>query len=184
MFQVESVKVSDEADTAPSVVSEITTPSTTSPVGLLSSFTVKVSVPPSSVVRSRDVDDDDGDTANPAVSSSVSVSVTLDGGETLLPPATVPETVTVSSVSSVSSLTAVTVTVPALVVEPDAIVSVLSLDRLKSPADAVAPAAPTVTVTASLDAPDSVAVTVETPPLSVIDVDDNASVTVGGPRRP
>ena len=185
MFQVVAVKVSDDADTVPSVVSELATPSTTFPVGSLSSFTVKVFVPPDSVVRSRVVVDVAGDTANPAVSSSVTVSVTLDGADTPLPPETVPDTVTDLSATSTSLSFAVTVTEPALVVEPDAMVSVFAVLRSKSVATAGATsAAATVTVTASLDAPDSVAVTVDTPLLSEIDVGDNASVTVAGPRRP
>ena len=75
---------------------------------------------------------------------------------------------------------AVTVTAPVLVVEPDAIVSVLAVLRSKSAPTAPVPAAAsTVTVTAALDTPDSVAVTVVTPPVSEIDVDDSASATVG-----
>ena len=92
------------------------------------------------------------------------------------------ETVTDLSGASVVLPTAVTVTVPVLVVEPAATVSVFALDSAKSAATAPVPAAaPTVTVTASLDALESVAVTVETPPLSEIDDGDNASLTVGAP---
>ena len=116
----------------------------------------------------------------PAVSSSVSVSVAFDGSATLLPPAAVPETVTDLSATSTSLSFAVTVTAPALVVEPAAMVSVFAVLRSKSAATAPVPAAaPTVTVTASLDTPDSVAVTVETPPSSEIDDGDRTSVSVG-----
>ena len=109
------------------------------------------------------------------------VNVAPEGAATPLPPETVPETVTVSPGSSVASSVAVTVTVPALVVSPAAIVNLSALDRLKSPAAAVAPVAATVTVTPSLDARFSVAVTVAAfdGPLSAIDTDDNASVTIG-----
>ena len=155
--------------------------STTSAVGSLDSFTVNVAVPPSSVTRSRSDDDVTGDTTNPAVSSSVSVSVTPAGAgaDTLLPLETALITIIAClSGESTSFPFAVTVTVPVLVVEPAAIVSV-SLDRLKSAATTPGPDAPTVTVTATLDAPESVAVTVETPPSSGIDVCDSASVTAG-----
>ena len=128
---------------------------------------------------------DDGDSPSAtvgSVSSSSSVNVTLDGAATPLPPETVPETVTDLSGESTEFPTAVTVTVPVLVVSPDAIVNVSALDNVKSPATAPAPAAaPTVTVTAALDVLSSVAVTVDTPPLSETDVDDSPSVTVGGP---
>ena len=180
MLQSLVSKVSDDGDTVPSAVSVLATPSTTSPVGSLSSFTVKVAVPPSSVVPSREVVDVDGDTANPAVSSSVKVSVTFGGAATPLPPATVPETVTGLSATSTSLSFAVTVTAPALAVSPAAMVSVVVPDSAKSAAIAPVPgAAPTVTVTASLDAPDSAAVTVDTPLLSEIDAGDRTSITVG-----
>ena len=102
------------------------------------------------------------------------VSVTLDGADTPLAPLTVAETVTDLSGPSVVSLTAVTVTVPALVVCPDAMVSVFALESVKP-----APEADTVSVTAALDARFKRAVTVETPPDSEIDEDDSASVAVG-----
>ena len=128
---------------------------------------------------------DDGDSPSATVgnaSSSVSVNVTLDGAATPLPPETVPETVTDLSGESTEFPFAVTVTVPVLVVSPDAIVNVSALDNVKSAATAPVPAAaPTVTVTAALDVLSSVAVTVDTPPLSETDVDDSPSVTVGGP---
>ena len=124
-----------------------------------------------------ETDDDDSASVNVgSVSSSVSVKVTPEGAATPLPPETVPETVTDLSGESTTFPFAVTVTVPVLVVSPDAIVNLSTLDNVKSPAPA---AAPTVTVTASLDTPESVAVTVDTPLLSEIDDDDSASVNVG-----
>ena len=70
--------------TVPSLVSELAVPISTSPVGSVASFTVNVAVPPDSVVSSRElVVDVAGDTAIPAVSSSVKVSETP-------PPDTVP----------------------------------------------------------------------------------------------
>ena len=125
-----------------------------------------------------EIDDEDSASVTVgSVSSSVSVSVTLDGAATLLPPDTVAETVTVSSGSSVVSCSAVTVTAPVLVVSPDAMVSVLAVLSVKSvPEIGVVD---TVTVTASLDATDSVAVTVATPPVSEIDADDRTSATIG-----
>ena len=127
-----------------------------------------------------ETDDDSASVNVGSVSSSVSVKVTPEGAATLLPPETVPETVTDLSGESTTFPFAVTVTVPVLVVSPDAIVNLSTLDNVKSPAAAPAPAAaPTVTVTASLDTPESVAVTVDTPLLSEIDDDDSASVNVG-----
>ena len=122
----------------------------------------------------------DSSSDSAAASSSARVRVTDDGASTLLPPVTVPETVTDLSGECTLLPFAVTVTAPALVVFPAAIVRVLAAERSKSAATAPVPAAaPTVTVTASLEAPDSVAVTVATPPVSEIDEDDSASVTVG-----
>ena len=122
-------------------------------------------------------------------SSSAMVSVTPAGAATSpCPPPTVPPTVAVSSGSSVVSSTAVTVTAPELVVAPAAMVSVLSLDRLKSPAAAVAPVADTVTVIASPEVPPlRLAVTVAAlpAPLSLIvsgfpaSGSDSASASVG-----
>ena len=147
----------------------------TASLDVRSSSAVTVETPPVSEI-------DDGDNASATVgnvSSSVSVSVTADGAATPLPPVAVAETVTLLSGASVALSTAVIVTVPALVVEPAAIVNVFALDSVKSvpaPGDA-----DTVSVTAALDAPDSVAVTVETfdAPLSSMLEDDNASATVG-----
>ena len=83
-----------------------------------------------------------------------------------------PDTVTDLLAASTSLPFAVTVTRPALVVTPAARVRVVAVLRVKSPATApveATAAAATVTVTASLDGPERVAVTVETPPVSVID---------------
>ena len=122
---------------------------------------------------------DDGFSVNAApggASSSGIVSVTFDGAATPLPPAAVADTVTDLFGASVSLFTAVIVTTPTLVVSPAAMVSFVPVcvKSVPDPGDAE-----TVTVTASLDAPDSVAVTVDTPPFSEIDEDDNASETVG-----
>ena len=84
------------------------------------------------------------------------------------------ETNTDLSGPSVVSLTAVTVTVPALVVSPDAMVSVFALESVKP-----APEAATVSVTAALDARFKRAVTVETPPDSDTDEDESANVATG-----
>ena len=178
--QSEGVKVRADGETVPSSVSELATPSTTFPVGSLSSSTANVAVPPDSVVTKRFVVDGGGDTEIPAASSSVRVRVTFGGFATPLPPAAVPETVTDLSAASTSLGSAVTVTAPVLAVEPAAIVSVFVLDRVKSPDTAGdTAAAATVTVTASLDAPDNRAVTVEIPFVSVIEVGDSTSDTVG-----
>ena len=101
------------------------------------------------------------------------VSVTLDGFDTP-PPDAVAETNTDLSGPSVVSLTAETVTVPALVVCPDAMVSVFALESVKP-----LPEAATVSVTAALDARFKRAVTVETPPDSDTDEDESANVAVG-----
>ena len=114
-------------------------------------------------------------------SSSVMVSVWSEGFDTP-PPLAEPDTVTVLFAASTVLSTAVTVTVPLLAVLPAAIVSVLLADKLKSPDTAGLTAlAETVTVTAALDAEDSVAVTVLDPPFSEIEDGLNTSVTVGVP---
>ena len=78
--------------------------------------------------------------------------------------------------------TAVIVTVPLLVVDPAAIVSVLSALNVKSPFAAFVPAvADTVIVVAALDVPLNFAVTVVTPPSSEIDAGDRTKDTVGVP---
>ena len=70
-------------------------------------------------------------------------------------------------------------TVPELAVEPAATVSAVPV-CLKSAATVCTPAdAATVTVVATLDACESVAVTVAAPPFSEIDEDDSANVTDG-----
>ena len=101
------------------------------------------------------------------------VNVTLDGADTP-PPDAVAETVTDLSGPSVVSATAVNVTVPALVVSPDAMVSVFALESVKT-----LPEAATVSVTAALDARFKRAVTVETPPDSEIDEGESANVATG-----
>ena len=123
-----------------------------------------------------------------AASSSAMVSVAAVGSVTPLPPDTVADTVTDLSGSSFALSFAVTVTTPVLAVSPAAMVSVAWLDSVKSPAPAFVPAvAATVSVTASLDARSSVAVTVLAlpAPLSAIvsgfegSGSDNASVATG-----
>ena len=143
---------------------------------------VAVTVAAFDVPLSSIVADDNASVTVGNASSSVSVSVALDGAATPLPPEAVPETVTDLSGESTEFPTAVTVTVPMLVVSPDAIVNLSALDNVKSAATAPVPAAAaTVTVTAALDVLSSVAVTVDTPLLSEIDDGDSASATVGNP---
>ena len=118
--------VSPSVSTVPSVVSELATPSTTSLVGLVASFTVNAAVPPDSVVRSRSDADGAGDSTSAATSSSVMVS---DAPVTVPAPwlfCAVPATVTALLAASTSLSTAVIVTVSALVVEPAAITIVAS----------------------------------------------------------
>ena len=110
-------------------------------------------------------------------SSSVIVSVSSPGFDTP-PPLAAPDTVTVLSAASTALSAAVIVTVPVLAVAPAAMVSVLLVESVKSPATAgETAAADTVTVTAALDAADSVAVTVLDPPFSEIDAGDSSRVT-------
>ena len=91
-----------------------------------------------------------------------------------------PDTVTVLFGASTLLLTAVIVTVPLLEVLPAAIVSVLFVVIVKSLLVAgLTAVAETVTDTAALEAPDSVAVTVLVPPFSEIEAEPSASVTVG-----
>ena len=111
-----------------------------------------------------------------AASSSVTVSVSAVGSATPLVPDTVAETVTVLFGASVVSSVAATVTAPLLAVEPAPMISVFAVDSVKP-----SPAAATVNVTAALDAPESVAVTVATPPASEMDEGDKARVAVGVP---
>ena len=113
-------------------------------------------------------------------SSSVIVSVWSDGAATPLPPATVAETVTCLSGASTELSTAVIVTVPVLVVEPAAMVRLLSVLRLKSPETAgETAAAETVRVTSALDFAPSVAVTVVAPAFSAMADELSARETVG-----
>ena len=101
------------------------------------------------------------------------------GAATLLPPVAVAETVTALAAASTSLSTAVTVTSPVLVVCSAAMVRVVPL-FVKSPAIAGNTGVViTISVTAWLDLPESVAVTVATPPFSVIVAGVTASVTVG-----
>ena len=143
-------------------------------LGLPVRRTVNVSVPPASVV-----------TVEPPLSTTIippssSVTVSVASGGAFTSPLAVPDTVMLLSGASVALSTAVTVTVPVLVVEPDAIVSVVALDSMKSPdAAGGAAAADTVTVVAALAVLSRVAVTVETPPFSETDDGDNESVAFG-----
>ena len=117
-------------------------------------------------------------------SLSVIVKVRSAGAATPLPPDAVAETATCLSGVSTSLSTAVMVTVPVLVCEPAAMVSVRFVLRLKS--DDVAGdtgVAETVSVTASVDAALSVAVTVVEPPFSEIDDELKVSDTVGEGSR-
>ena len=118
-------------------------------------------------------------------SSSVIVSVWSDGAETSSSPETVAETVTSLSGASTLLSTAENVTVPVLVVDPAAIVSVDPVS-VKSPATAGdTGAADTVTVSARLDSSLSVAVTVLEPPFSEMDDELSTSDTLGfSPRGP
>ena len=142
------------------------------------SVAVTVVTPPSSEI---DEDDRTKDTVG-VPSSSVIVSVALDGSATPRPPLAEPDTVTLLFGSSLLLFTAVIVTVPLLVVDPAAIVSVVALDSVKSPATAcVLAVADTVIVVAALDTPLNFAVTVVTPPSSEIDVGDRIRDTVGAP---
>ena len=109
------------------------------------------------------------------------VNVRDDGADNPFPPDTVADTVTVLSAASTSLSTAVNVTGPVLVVEPAAIVSVAPL-CVKSPDTAGdTAAADTVTVTASLDTPLSIAVTVLFPPSSLTDDGSSSRDNVGVP---
>ena len=146
--------------------------SLTSALAARFSTAVSVAAPPFS-----EIDDEDriSDAAG-APSSSRMARVRAGGSAAPRPPAAAPETVTRLSGESTLSSAAVTVTVPALVVRPAAMVSVAAALRVKSPSAAFAPAAAdTVTVTASADGCDSVAVTVDTPPSSAIDAGVSAS---------
>ena len=72
MSQLSEVKIKEEGLTVPSVVSELDKPIVTLADGWVSKTTVKVSVPPASVVVKLEV----GLTVMPAVSSSTLVTET------------------------------------------------------------------------------------------------------------
>ena len=110
------------------------------------------------------------------VSSSVIVSVTAAGGTT---PVTVPETVTDFGTARTTLSLAVIVTTPVLVVAFAAMVSVVAVDKVKSPDAAGDTAAETVIVVAVVAVRSSVAVTVVMPPFSEIDAGDKTNVAVG-----
>ena len=143
------------------------------------SVAVTTDAPPFSEIN----DGDSTSVATGRVSSSASVSVRFDGAATApCPPEAAAETVTVRFLSGAytSSSLAEIVTVPVLAVVPAAMVSVAAVLSAKSPATAsAAGAAETVRITASLDVPESVAVTVASPPFSEIEFADSASAAVG-----
>ena len=113
-----------------------------------------------------------------ADSSSVIVSVTA-AGASAPESETVPETVTVLSGASTGLSIAVIVTVPLLRVAFAAKLKVVPSSS-KSPATAGDTAsANTVTVNACHEAGDAVAVTVPTPPFSLIEPGESDSVTTG-----
>ena len=115
-------------------------------------------------------------------SSSVIVRVRLDGADTPRPPVAVADTVTDLSGASTALFTALILTVRVLVVAPAAIVSVSFELSVKSAATAGDTAvADTTSVTFSLDAALSVAVTVVESPFSEIDDGLSTSDTVGVP---
>ena len=114
------------------------------------------------------------------VSSSARVRVAFAGFATPLPPADVPDTTTCLFPEATALPLARTVTAPVLVVEPATIVKVIAVLRSKSAATAPVPAAAaTVTVTDSLDAPDNVAVTADTPPSSEIEAGVSTRLATG-----
>ena len=116
-----------------------------------------------------------GRTSRPGVSSSVMVSVTGPGAFTPWPPVAVAETGTGWSGPCTALSTAVSVTRPVLVVCSGAIVSVVPLCVYTAGSAGVV----TVRVTAWLDLPESMAVTVATSPFSAMAGGVTASVTVG-----
>ena len=176
MLQSPAVNVSVAGITVPWAVSELATSIRTSPVGRVASVTVKASCPPASVVASPEV----REATIAAVSSSVSVRVAAVTAPAPRPLAGVAETVTDLSAASTRLSFAVTVTVPALVVEPAATVSVLALDSVKSPDTAGDTGeAVTVSVVGAADGCESVAVTVATPPFSETDAGFSVIVAPG-----
>ena len=110
-------------------------------------------------------------------SSSVMVSVTASGFAAPLPPVAVPDTVTVAFGASRSLSTAVSVTVPVLAVAPAAIVRVVPVC-----VTGALPGTETVMVTASLEVPDRVAVTVLSCSWMLVVIVSSASAMVDGAR--
>ena len=118
--------------------------------------------------------------ASTADSSSRMRSVVDEGSATSRPPLAEPLTVSRLAAATMSLSTAVNVTVPVLVVEPAAMVSVLFVLSVKSAATAgETGAADTVTVTSSLEATLNAAVTVADPPFSGIALELSSSDNVG-----
>ena len=120
-----------------------------------------------------------------APSSSAIVSVWSARARTPVLPLAAPDTVTSLFGASTSLSFAAIVTVPVLVVVPAAIVSFRFVVSVKSPSTAgLTGAADTVTVTASLTASLSVAVTRLSPPFSAIvaGVSTNSGLSVTRPR--
>jgi len=140
------------------------------------SVTVTVVLPPFSVIV-------EGDSIILIFcSSSATANVTLAGLATPLPLNDSPLTVKVLSVPMCTSSlsTAVMVTSPVLVVCPGAMVRVLGLLRVRSPATAgVTGSTDTVRVVASLDGWLKLAVSLELPPFSLMVVEESARVAVG-----
>ena len=136
--------------------------------------TVTVAVPPFSAIVAGST----SSVSSGASSSSMIVSVASAGAATPSSDTT-PDTRSVLSAVSTPLFTAVIVTSPVLSVAPAAKLSVPP-DSAKSPATAGASgAAATVTVNGSVDAADSVAVTLPTPPSSPIESGLSTSVTSG-----
>ena len=134
--------------------------------------TANLAVPPSVAVMAVDTN------VSVAVSSSEIVSVWSEGAATPLPPVAVADTVTSLSAVTTELSLAVIVTVPVLVVAPAAIVRVVPL-CVKSPDTAGDTGEEeTVSVTASVDAAFSVAVTAVEPPFSEIEEEPRTRETV------
>ena len=170
------MKVKEEGLTVTSPVSELEISITTSLVGLVSNFTLKLSVPPASVTVAVVLE-----RVIPALSSSVMVMVcsAVPFSVALSPPVTfVISIIAVSASSSIESSTAVKVDVP--VVEPAGIEIVVELKVKSSLKVAVeVDFLPIVTVVASLTASLKTAVMVEVPPFSTAVVLFILKLTVG-----
>ena len=122
-----------------------------------------------------------GSNASVAVSSFVIVRVRDGGSATPRPPVAVAATVTALPGATTSLSCAATVTTPVLAIAPTGMVSVVPV-CVKSAATAGATGVvDTVSVTASLDAVLSVAVTVLDPPFSLTDDGLSTSDTAGTP---